>query len=333
MKTPDRRRVVSTMILAALLVLAACERSEEGPTPTDQYVLLLLKTRDNPFFRDIEASVAATLEGHDLEVIARSGRNEGDVTTQRQVLESVYDQYVSGRDSPRVAGVLITPSGSGNELTLQIAQFSRNGVPVIVIDTRIDPTALQDAGAEIATFIGSENREGGRLAAETLVAAMSSVDDEILLLNGVQGHASAEARRAGFREALDSIALESGRSFNLTERTANWRRSEARGVLDGMLALGRSYGGVFAANDEMALGAAEAYRQAGAPVGEPPLVGFDAIDEAREAVRNGQLTATIAQDPAEMGRAAARSLLDLFAGQEVEREQVIPLQVIAGGGR
>ena len=63
---------------------------------------------------------------------------------------------------------------------------------------------------------------------------------------------------------------------------------------------------VFACNDMMALGAVEAIRAAG-KTGTIRVVGFDAVDDARKAIADGTMVASVAQFPDEMGRVAVEN--------------------------
>ena len=78
--------------------------------------------------------------------------------------------------------------------------------------------------------------------------------------------------------------------------------------------------GVFAHNDEMALGAVEAVGNK-----EVVIVGFDATDDAVKAVKDGKMAATVAQKPELMGQTAVKTAVSLLAGESVE--SVIPVEV------
>ena len=80
--------------------------------------------------------------------------------------------------------------------------------------------------------------------------------------------------------------------------------------------------GVFAANDEMALGAVEAIEAAGKKI---MVVGFDATDDAIEAIKKGKMAATIAQQPDLIGATGVENALKLIAGEKIEKE--IPVEV------
>ncbi|MFY9941071.1 MAG: substrate-binding domain-containing protein, partial [Desulfobacterales bacterium] len=90
---------------------------------------------------------------------------------------------------------------------------------------------------------------------------------------------------------------------------------------------GLLFEGVFAHNDEMILGALEALPADGSP-GHPVLVGFDASPEAVQAVRDGRLSATIAQQPARMGELALEAAASYFRGETPAAEITVALEVL-----
>lgn len=307
------------LCLSALIgSVLGCNRTA---SPTQEVVLLVLKTQDNPFFQAMEAGVRAALQSDSVraELLVRAGTKEGDVSTQRQVLQQAYLQYVAQQTVTKLRGVLLTPAGSESELVTEIRQLRQAGVPVVLLDTRISDEALRGARTDVDAFVGSNNEDGGRMAAVFIESRAAS--GTVLLLNGVDGQETARARRDGFVSEMAKARRQ------VVERTANWRRDEARSAVAGITALGRRFSAVFAANDEMALGAAEGLRQAGVD-SSVVLVGFDAIPEAQQAVRDGAMTATVAQDPAAMGKRGVEILHDIKSGRAVVRDQFVPVRLL-----
>jgi ABC-type sugar transport system substrate-binding protein len=309
------RKILSIVGLVLTSFAAACSQGASR-----EVVLLLLKTTDNPFFQAIQRGAADELSksGLQLDLLVRSGTREGDVSAQRQALEAAYIQFITQQRRPLLKGVLLTPAGSRGELVSEIAKLRNAGVPVILLDTNISQEALASESTDVSTYIGSDNHRGGQQAAEFLAKIPNL--RRILLLNGVDGQETAAARRAGF--VTSAVA----HSWEVTERTCNWRRDEARLTVAALLARGQEFDAIFAANDEMAIGAADAL--AASARASKPIVGFDGTPEARARLAAGTMTATIAQDPEGMARAGIRSLLSLLQGTSVPREQSVALQLL-----
>ncbi len=328
MKTPTALRICVLGLSSCLLLGSFLSCHPRASTPASE-VLLVLKTRDNPFFKSIQDGVEAELSKLTPapSVIVRAGTKEGDVGSQRRLLAEFAEQEAQAPARHSLRGVLLTPSGSNMELVQEIKRFRDLGVPVVLIDTRIASEALAAAGTTYDAFVGSDNKDGGKVAADYILDRVEN-SARLLLLNGTDGHETAAARRQGFREELQRREAASGSVIDLTERTCNWRRDEARSTVDSMLALGQHFDAIFAANDEMALGALEALRQAGVKPGTVVVVGFDATEEAVEAVREGRLSATLAQNPRGMGAKAVQALEAIWQGRLANRDLVIPTKLV-----
>ena len=136
----------------------------------------------------------------------------------------------------------------------------------------------------------------------------------LLYTSGVSGASATIERGKGFHlvadEKLDVVS----------KQTANFNRSEGMSVMENMLQANPAIQGVFAHNDEMALGAVEA-------IGNKKIlvVGFDATDDAVAAVKVGKMAATVAQKPNLMGETAVETAIQILQGETVEK--TIPVEV------
>ncbi|MDG4602598.1 MAG: sugar ABC transporter substrate-binding protein [Defluviicoccus sp.] len=314
----SRRRFLTAFVLglAALFTIASCKDAEHAR------VLLLLKTLDNPFFKDIEHGFRDHWRS-EIKVDVLAGRSESDAPAQREILETYIRNYVKNRDQPLLKGVALSPSDSGDGLVPAIAELRRAGIPVLLVDTGISLAALQRGNTTFSLLLESDNVLGGRLAGEVLITALRGKQmSRVLLLNGAPEQETARARRKGFLEAVSSA------NFEITERAGNWRRSEARTIVEAFRHVAQLPDAIFAANDEMAIGAVEAL--GGHADRLPFIVGFDATKEGREFVRTGLMHATIAQSPKRMGQRAAEQLASMITNGEPfsMRTEFIPVEVI-----
>lgn len=259
-------------------------------------IYVILKSQGNPFFLDI-ARGAADANKNEFDLRIRSGTKEGDVSGQIAILEGIADSS----DFDQVRGIILTPSSSGPELmpSLRALRNKRAGIKIVLADTKIAASHLQAFQLDDITCFASDNREGGAMAAKLMAEKLSSKPARILIFTGVESQETAIERRDGFTEAYQQARPKDVFEF----RSANWQRLEAQFVLSSLLSAGTRYDGIFAGNDEMALGAIQAYHNQQVER-LPVIIGFDATDEARAAVKSGELAATIAQDPRQMGRAA-----------------------------
>jgi ABC-type sugar transport system substrate-binding protein len=310
----------------AFLVFVLVALSCIHPEAKHDVVLLLLKTQTTPFFQEIQsgAESEAHADAGKYDLIVRAGTKEGDITAQRTILDSAYDQYVAGQPKALLRALLITPSASGPELIPSIKRLRDAGVPVIVIDTQLDHAALAQGATAVNAFVGSSNMDGGAKAAH-IVAKRLPRGGSVLILNGVDGQETAKSRHDGF---INGLVASSNAKYSIEEHTCNWQRNEARSSVESLLAFGKNFDAIFAANDEMALGAAEALRQHGKS--GVTVVGFDAIPAAVDALKDGSLAATLRQQPRLMGSTAVKLARDVWAGRS-PADVLIPVEALPAG--
>ena len=294
------------IITLGLMVLFACQRGErDAPT-----IALVVKTQNNPFFVDMENGAKEAAAKLGVNLVVQAAEREVDVEKQMQIIENLIQR--------RVNAICVSPSGS-KEIVPAIVKANKAGIPVLIIDSGVDEETLKWAGGYIATFIGSDNFEGGKLAGEYIIKKLSG-KGKVAILEGIPGHETADARRDGFQKAIDkAMGIEIAVS-----QVANSERDKGFNVFQNILQSHPEVQALFATNDMMALGAVEAIAAAGR-TGEIIVVGFDAVDDARQAIQKGQMHGSIAQFPAEMGRLAVENAVRLINGENIP--DYIPVKI------
>jgi ribose transport system substrate-binding protein len=215
----------------------------------------------------------------------------------------------------------ITPSGS-REIVAALAKARAANVPIVIVDTRLDAKAAADAGVQAQTFIGSDNYEGGKLAGEYVVT-LTGGKARVGILEGIPGHETGDSRLRGFR---DAVAKSPGITV-VASQPANWERDQGFNVFQNMLQAHADIDTVFAASDLMALGAIEAIAAAG-KTGKIRVVGFDALDDAKAAIAKGTMSASVAQFPYEMGKAAVESAVKVMNGEKLPADIMVKLEMV-----
>jgi len=190
------------------------------------------------------------------------------------------------------------------------------------VDTRVDPKAAADAGVRTETFVGSDNYEGGKLAGEYLVKT-SGGKARVGILEGIPGHETGDSRLRGFRDAVKA----SPGITVVASQPANWERDQGFNVFQNMLQAHADIDSVFACSDLMALGAIEAIAAAGR-TGRIRVIGFDALDDAKKAIAAGTMEASVAQFPAEMGKAAVESAVKVIRGETLPADINVKLALV-----
>ena len=210
----------------------------------------------------------------------------------------------------KVRVIIVNPVDSAG-IAPSVAAAKKAGITVISLDRTV-------IGESVASQIASDNVSGGKIAGSYLLKLVGENAD-IAELQGSQGTSAATDRGKGFHEAVD------GKANVVASVTANFKREEGRIATENILRANPNIKGIFAHNDEMALGAVDAVSAAGKGKGIA-VVGFDAIDEAIAAVKEGRMAATVAQMPAKMGKTAVQTAIKLMNGEKVPPS--IPITVM-----
>ncbi len=283
-----RRFFFSVSLCLCGVLLSGCGTVQ---APGKKRVAVVVKALDSEFWLAVKNGVDAAAKEHpDLEVSIVAPQREIDIDQQVAMLE---DQIVR-----KAAALVVAPAGAA-QVTPVLEHAKSQGIPVILVDT----DAPWDGKL---SFVGTDNRAGGRLAGEYLVKRLNG-KGKVALISGIPGVDTHEMRLAGSKEAL---AAAPGIKV-VAEQPANSERALAMNVMENILTSNKDLNAVFATNDQMALGVLEALQARG--LGERVIVvGFDAGREILGHIRAGRVAAAIAQRPFEMGRqsvdAAARAL-------------------------
>jgi ribose transport system substrate-binding protein len=303
MKSSSVRKIAVLATTAALILAGttSCSRSEAGADATPK-IVLALSTLNNPFFVELRdgAQAAADAAGVELSVVDA----QNDSATQA-------DQLATAAVGGTVA-VIVNPVDS-DAAASAVEDLIGADIPVLAVDRTV-------TGVDLSSLISSDNVAGGRQAADELALSMGETGS-VIVLQGVSGTSASRDRGAGFAEAIAAYP-------NITvvaEQTANFDRAEALDVTTNLLQANPDVTGLFAENDEMALGAIQALGdRAGSDV---KVVGFDGTADGLAAIDAGTMVGTIAQQPAELGKLAVELAVALINGETIE--SVVPVEVVS----
>ncbi|MCL3861597.1 substrate-binding domain-containing protein [Actinotalea sp. K2] len=310
MKKPTTR--LAALTLAAALALTACsaddadspETGDTGGTETtgDVSIGLALSTLNNPFFVSLRDGAQAAADEAGVELVVTDARD--DATQQADQVQNFLTQQLDA--------VLINPVDSDAAGPI-VAPLVTGDVPVVAVDRGVN-------GAEVDAFVASDNVLGGTLAADALAEAIGE-EGQVIVLQGVAGTSASRERGQGFTEGISAYpGIEV-----VAMQPADFDRAQGLDVATNLLQANPDVVGIFAENDEMALGAVQAL---GARAGQDVfVVGFDGTDDGMTAIEAGTMHASVAQQPEELGRAAVEAALALIAGDDVE--ETVSVEVVA----
>jgi ribose transport system substrate-binding protein len=308
----------SVVLAVTLVAAAACNRGggsqqQQQAASAAPRVALVLKTLNSPFFIDMQRGAVEAARKNGIDLVVQAAEREVDVDKQMQIIENLIQTGVKA--------LVITPSGS-KEIVPAIVKANQAGIPVIILDTRVDPKAASEGGIKIESFVGSDNYEGGRVAGQQLVEVTGG-KAHVGILEGIPGHETGDSRLRGFHDAVKG----SPGVKVVASQTANWERDQGFTVFQNMLQAHPDIDAVFACNDMMALGAIEAIAAAG-KTGKIKVIGFDAVDDARKAIEAGTMVASVAQFPSEMGRIGVESAAKIIHGEKPPPESQVRIELV-----
>lgn len=267
-------------------------------------IALVISTLNNPFFVSLQEGAQAQAEtlGHELIVLDSSNDAARELSNVEDALSRDVDV------------LLINPTDS-DAVVSSVRTANAQDVPVITLDRSAN-------GGSVVSHIASDNVAGGVLAGEFIIERLGG-EGKVVQLEGVPGASATRDRGEGFMtaiEAMDGIEL-------VASQPANFNRSEGLNVMENLLQAHQGIDAVFAQNDEMALGAQRALQASG--LDDVVLVGFDGTDDGIQAVNDGKMSATIAQQPARIGEFGVTAADRLLKGKSVDANVPVPLQLVA----
>lgn len=273
--------------------------------PNQKYTFgLSLSTLNNPFFVTLRDGAQKEADAEGVTLIVSDAQD--DPAKQASQIEDLI--------SKKVSAILLNPTDS-NAVVPAVQKANAAKIPVFTIDRSA-------AGGTVVAHIASDNVAGGKMAADFLCKAIGNKGN-VVELQGIAGTSAARDRGKGFD---DEMAATCAGAKIVVQRPADFDRAKGNSVFTDILTAQPEIAGVFAHNDEMVLGALQA-AQAAKRTGIV-FVGFDAVDDAVKAVKDGTLAATIAQQPAQIGLLGVQSATRSLNGDKVDASIPVPLSLV-----
>lgn len=307
-----KQRVVSILVFVFVFVftflLAGCggpeqkETAANGPQTAEGKKLkvgLAMNTLNNPFFVAVKEGAEAQAKELGIDLVVTDAQNN-----PGQQLADVENLLQQNLD------VLIIDPADSDAIVEGVKKANDAKVPVFTIDR-------QSNGGEVVTHIGFDAIKSGNIAGEFLAKALNGKGN-IVEIQGIMGTNVARDRSKGFNEALAKYPD----MKIIARQAADFDRGKALSVMENILQANPEIDGVYAANDEMALGALAAIEAAGR-LDQITVIGCDAVDPALDAIRQGKLEATIAEPPFFLGKEAVQTAVTISKGESVEKSVIL----------
>jgi ribose transport system substrate-binding protein len=290
------------MLLFAALVTAC---GGDGSGGDSLQIAVIPKGTSHDFWRSVHAGALQAAQelsagGTAVNVIWKGPLREDDREQQVQVVEGFISQGVDG--------IVLAPLDD-HALVRPVEEANNAGVPVTIIDS-----ALQSD--QIVSFVATDNRQGGRLAADRIAEVLGG-EGNVLMLRYQEGSASTREREEGFLEQLRTN--HPGVRIVSSDQYAGATRETAKSASENLLnRYGREIQGVFTPNESSTIGMLLALQDIGL-AGNLTFIGFDATEMLVTALRDGQLHGLVVQNPMRMGYLGVRTMVEHLQGRTVDK--------------
>ncbi|MEV5318006.1 substrate-binding domain-containing protein [Streptomyces sp. NPDC052687] len=290
-------------VVAAAVVGATSLLHGGSPAARTEKIGLSLSTLNNPFFVQIRAGAEERARKLGVDLTVTDAQNDA----------SQQANQVQNFTSEGVGSIIVNPVDS-DAAGPSVRAANQADIPVVGVDRGVNK-------ADTAALVASDNVEGGRLGARALAEKLGG-KGTIVVLQGQPGTSASRERGAGFAAGLKEYP-----GIRVVARQpADFDRTKGLDVMTNLLQAHPGIDGVFAENDEMALGAIKALgAKAGTSV---QVVGFDGTPDGLKAVEAGTLYASVAQQPRELGRIAVDNALRAAEGEKTEQMVKVPVKVV-----
>jgi ribose transport system substrate-binding protein len=250
----------------------------------------------NPYWQSYAAGVKAGAKEAGIEVAIADQKS-----SQQEQVSGSLDLINQG-----ISALIITPvQPSALPSTIDAAHGEK--IPVVVADIGTE--------GDYDGYILSNNEDGGKLAAETVIDKLGSTPGthKVGVIELHAGSVVGEQRVSGF---VDRLGQED--NFEIVSSLAgNDTVDGGFAAAQDMLSANPDLQVIYAANDDSAVGASRAMETAGVSVANGfTLIGFDGSNAALDLIEQGVMTGTVAQDPFGQGKKAVESALALLNGED-----------------
>lgn len=278
------------------------EQTVEKKPAKDLKIGLSLSTLNNPFFVSVRDGAQKTADKVGAKLIISDARD--DAATQSNNMSDLIQQGVDI--------ILVNPVDS-DAISTSVSAANEAGIPVIALDRNSE-------GGKLLTLVASDNVKGGEMAAEYIVKKAGK-GAPVAQLEGIPGASATNERGKGFMNiAKKELKV-------VTSQSADFDRAKGLTVMENIIQANPNIKGVFCQNDEMALGALEAISNVGKK-DQVVVVGFDGTEGAIASVKEGNLDATVAQQPDKIGELGVKAAIDYFAGEKIPAKISSPLKLV-----
>ena len=285
-----------------------------APDAAKPRIAIVMKALTNPYFSTMAQGAQQAARELNVTLDIRTVSEETSISQQISIIRDLTEQHVAAIVVAPVDSVQVIPA-------LKAARDA--GIVLVNVDNRLSPKVAADEGLGQVPFISVDNAEAAYQAVKVLAGSLTG-PAEVAVLEGFRMASNAQARNAG---ALRAFAERKDTSV-VARESANWQMERAFDLTRDMMAAHPAIKAMFCANDMMAIGAVAYLRGAGLHVA---VAGYDALPEALDAVKKGDMLVTVDQQADRQGYLGVSTAVALLKGQVVPAETMVPFKLVRQG--
>lgn len=312
MQQPAKRRLLglAATLLAAALAVTGCASESGGGSGSKSFTVgvSMLNMRD-PDLAVMAAAMKKEAKAAGINLVMVDAK--GDVSTELSQIEDLVTRKPD-------AIVMMPIDGDTSQTAAKMVNTAK--IPLFILSTAFP----DNSPVKFESYIGVDDTEAGKMEGE-YVNKMLPDGGKIIYIVGTYGASWTDRRKAGF------MSVKNANIQIASELQANGSRDEAKKVMEDLLRRYSTKGeivGLVTHNDEMAIGAASAIKEAGRLDEYKVIVGVDGTQPGLDAIKSGEMTATIKQNSAEQGVKAVDVVNDFLAGKSVDKAYNLPFTLV-----
>ncbi len=298
-KDANSMKVNKLATLAAMGFALTMSTLSTDVTAADKEIAVVVKTENSNFWQNVKGGAQNAAEGVE-------GYN---ITFQGPAAETAVDEQVNMIQNALnrgVSGLVVAPTDP-NALVPALKAAWERGVPVALIDS-----GLNDDGKYHQSFLSTDNRAAGKLAAEQMIQSLDGKKGKVAMMSFTAGSGSAMDRDGGFKEAIEAAGYEVVGPYY-----SNADMVTALNQTVDVLASNDDLVGIFGSNEPTAVGMARAIQQRGF-AGKIVAVAFDGNADIQKFIRDGVLDGAVVQSSYGMGFMGVVTVAEMLAGNKAE---------------
>lgn len=263
---------------------------------------------DDRFLTILREAMAEKAEESEVDIQFVDAK--GDKESQ---IEQVQDFIAEGVDA-----IIVNPADTSTSPIIT-GSASSAGIPLVYVNREPEEPTLP----ERVVYVGSDNYQAGQLQMEELARQMDGKGNLAIMLGELSSSATTQRT-----DAVKDVLEQYPDIQVVEESSAYYQRSQGANLMSHWLKDGKSIDAVVANNDEMALGALNAMREAGIGPDEILVGGIDATSDALASMEQGGLAVSVFQDAAGQGAGAVDAAVSLIAGKDIDSKIMIPFVLV-----